>query len=53
MARRSPSPFVQVLNERNQGGETRKPVLRKLERQLQMPVMAYYTSFSFPVAMTP
>jgi len=44
---------MQVQNERSQGPETRKAVLRRLERLLDKPVMAYYTSFNFAVAMTP
>lgn len=47
------SPFQQVYNERHQGPATRKPLLRKLERTLGMPVVTLYTSFTFPVAMGP
>lgn len=47
------SPFEQVLSERHQGPETRKPFLRKLERLLGTPVVTYYTSFNMPVAMSP
>lgn len=47
------SPISQVFSERSQAPDTRKSVLGRLERALKMPVITYYTSFTFPVAMTP
>lgn len=47
------SPFQKVLIEKGQGPETRKQLFRKLERELKKPVVTFYTSFFFPVIVSP
>ncbi len=41
--------YQQVLTEQNQGHETRKHLFVKLEEELQMPVVSFFTSFYYPV----
>lgn len=42
-------PFDQVQEEQGQGHATRRPLLRKLSRELARPVVSFFTSFRFPV----
>ncbi|MFH0948755.1 MAG: hypothetical protein V1833_07185 [Elusimicrobiota bacterium] len=39
----------QVLTEQNQGPETRQRIFQKLGKELQRPVVSFFTSFRFPV----
>ena len=49
-SRRDPV-ISQVLNERNQGHDTRRRLFINLERILGRPVVSYFTSFVFPVGI--
>lgn len=49
MGKRSDPVISQVLNERNQGHDTRRRLYARLETMLGRPVVAYFTSFRFPV----
>jgi len=41
--------FKQVQEERHQGHNTRKKLYIKLEKQLKLPIISFYTSFIYPV----
>ncbi|WP_148266483.1 hypothetical protein [Methanocella arvoryzae] len=41
--------FNTVMNEQNQGHVTRKHLFTRLEKQLGVPVVSYFTSFRYPV----
>jgi ClpP class serine protease len=41
--------YLSVLNEQNQGHITRRKLYIDLEKELQMPVVSFFTSFHFPV----
>jgi hypothetical protein len=43
--------ITRVLAERSQQHQTRKSLYFKLEEELQRPVIAYFTSFRYPVAV--
>jgi hypothetical protein len=43
--------ITRVLAERSQQHATRKSLFNKLEEELQRPVVAYFTSFRYPVAV--
>lgn len=43
--------ITRVMAERSQQHETRKELFKKLEDVLQRPVVAYFTSFRYPVAV--
>lgn len=49
MPKASDPVMSQVLVERNQGPETRRAILLRLERSLGRPVVSFFTSFRFPV----
>lgn len=50
MARTKTNPVIkQVLNEQNQGHETRKKLFNALESKLGKPVVSFFTSFTYPV----
>jgi ClpP class serine protease len=50
MAKEELNPVIQqVLTEQNQGHETRKRLFIELEKELERPVVSYFTSFRFPV----
>lgn len=38
-----------IMNEQNQGPETRRKILIELEKILKRPIISYFTSFRFPV----
>ncbi len=41
--------YQQVLTEQNQGHQTRKHLFERIEEELQMPVVSFFTSFYYPV----
>ena len=41
--------YQQVLTEQKQGHETRKHLFERLEEELQVPVVSFFTSFYYPV----
>ena len=49
MPKKSDPHLVQVLAERNQGFPTRSPLISKLQRLLNRPVVTLYTAFNQPV----
>lgn len=52
MEKKEISPVIsQVLNEQNQGSETRNPLFAKLENKLKRTVISYFTSFRYPEVM--
>lgn len=53
MAVTGPDPVIQeVLDEQNQGHDTRKPLIEELENKLGRPVVTFFTSFSAPVSIS-
>lgn len=51
-AEKEADPVIQrFMDEQNQGHRTRVPLLRKLEEILEKPIVTFFTSFSYPVAM--
>jgi len=47
----SQTVIQQVLTEREQRHETRRPILLQLEQLLDRPVVTFFTSFRYPVAI--
>jgi hypothetical protein len=45
----TPLVYDRVLEEENQGHSTRKDLFAKLAKQLERPVVSFFTSFRFPV----
>ena len=43
--------FLRVLEELNQGHETRRNLFEKLEAEIGRPVITFFTSFAYPVMM--
>lgn len=41
--------IISIMNEQNQGRETRKNTLVELEKTLKRPIISFFTSFRFPV----
>ena len=41
--------IISIMNEQNQGHETRKNTLVELEKILKRPIISFFTSFRFPV----
>lgn len=50
---RDKSVFERVQAEQSQAHETRRVLFRKLEQTLELPVVTYFTSFVFPVSISP
>lgn len=48
----SESVYSLVLRERNQGHESRKPLIRKIESELRCAVLTFFTSFRAPVVIS-
>ena len=42
---------MQIIAERNQGFPTRKPLISKLQQQLDLPLVCFYTAFNQPVEL--
>lgn len=51
MPTQSDPVWVRVLNEQEEGHESRKRLYEQMEKLLERPVVAFFTSFRYPVAM--
>lgn len=50
MVKEESNPVIQrVMTEQHQGHETRQRIFVELEKELKRPVVAFFTSFKFPV----